>query len=73
MNSVTSIEIGSAVVVTVRPPGRTTVVRRTVTPESESSRSQARRKFLRYGSVWNDTTSAPSRPSRISLRHGSRA
>ena len=42
-------------------------------PEPASSRAQARTKLLRYRSVWKDTTSAPSSPTRTCSRHGSRA
>ena len=47
VKSVTSIEIGAAVVCTVRPSGSAIVVPRTSMPEPDSSRAQARVKLLR--------------------------
>ena len=73
MKSAASIEMGAATVSTSRPSGSAIAVPRTWMPEPDSSRSQASTKLLRYRSVWKDTTSAPSSPTRICSRHGSRA
>jgi hypothetical protein len=47
VKSVTSIEIGAAVVCTSRPSGSAIVAPRTSMPEPASSRAQARTKLLR--------------------------
>jgi hypothetical protein len=73
LNLAASMEIGALVVDTTRWSGSLIAEPFTWTPVPPRQRPHAWTKFARYRSVSKDTTSAPSRPGRISCRQGRRA